>query len=382
MEQFKNLMIGLFVSAAAIVVVFVLMFIHPSLGDEGKTIHVHFADIDKITIGTRVTYAGRPVGEVVGIEEIERERHGPVDNHGHVYLYDLTLRVDSGVNVYNTDKVASKTSGLLGEKNVEITPYAPQKGEKLQLVDGQVILAEETQSVEDILQAINVAAGKFDTALETINATVDDIRKQKLVEKVTQTVEDIDVVVKQVNRSWPNVDRTIQNISDAAMQIKTAAVKAQDLVTDGKNVIDYVASGQGTLGKIIYSEDLYLRVNSIMSKLETTMDDVNHYGILFHSDKGWQRLRARRLNLLQKLESPQEFRNYFNDEIDQISTSLSRVYMVLNEVSTSPCCENLLNNREYTKVFAELMRRVSMLEEEIRMYNTQVVETRVCETEL
>ena len=41
-----------------------------------------------------------------------------------------------------------------------------------------------------------------------------------------------------------------------------------------------------------------------------------------------------------------------------------------------------MDNPEYTKVFSDLMRRVSMLEEEIRLYNTQVVEVEVHKTEL
>jgi phospholipid/cholesterol/gamma-HCH transport system substrate-binding protein len=119
-----------------------------------------------------------------------------------------------------------------------------------------------------------------------------------------------------------------------------------------------------------------------MSKLETVLDDINHYGLMFQSDKGWQRLRARRMNLLQKLCSPQEFRNYFNDEINQISTSLSRVYTVLNEIENDPCTCDVMQDKEFTKVFSDLMRRVSMLEEEVRMYNTQIMETQIHKTEL
>ena len=41
-----------------------------------------------------------------------------------------------------------------------------------------------------------------------------------------------------------------------------------------------------------------------------------------------------------------------------------------------------MQDREFTKVFAELMRRVGMLEEEVRMYNAQAVEMQVHQTEL
>ncbi|MEI8126176.1 MAG: MlaD family protein, partial [Parachlamydiaceae bacterium] len=95
-DQFKNLMIGLFVTAAAAIIIFILMFLHPNIGDNGKTLHVLFTDVDKITIGTRVTYAGKPIGEVIAITEVPDALHKKTDSSGQLYAYDLTLLVDSG----------------------------------------------------------------------------------------------------------------------------------------------------------------------------------------------------------------------------------------------------------------------------------------------
>ena len=39
-DQLKNFMIGLFVTAAVGVVIFILMFLHPRIGDEGRILHV------------------------------------------------------------------------------------------------------------------------------------------------------------------------------------------------------------------------------------------------------------------------------------------------------------------------------------------------------
>lgn len=395
-DQAKNLLIGLFITAAAAIVIFILMFLNPSTGDEGKVIHVRFTDIDKITVGTRVTYAGKPVGEVIGISEVKEGRNAKADANGKIYFYDLTLRVDSGVQVFNTDEISARTSGLLGEKNVEITPLAPRPGiESIELNDKQVIYAEMTGSVEETFKEFKEAADKLELALDAATDIMNRIRDGNLVEKITKSAENVESITtalnkpeewsdiihnvqklaQNVNTSWTNVDKTINTFNDAAENAKS-------LLGKGHEVIVNVSEGQGTLGRILVSDDLYLRTNSIMSKMETIMDDINHYGLLFSSDKGWQRLRARRLNLLQQLCTPQEFRNYFNDEIDQISTSLSRVYMVMNEVEGNPCCCDLMQDREFTKVFAELMRRISMLEEEVRMYNTQVVDMQVHQTEL
>ena len=414
-DQIKNLMIGFFVTAAAAVVIFIFMFLHPRIGDEGKILHVLFTDIDKVTIGTRVTYAGKPVGEVIGITEIENGHEGKTDAQGHLYVYDITLRVDTKVKVYNTDEIALRTSGLLGEKNIDIMPIAPKMGQKLIEIDDKPIYAQETGSVEETFKELKAVADKIQESLMSANKIFERINNNKVIDKITNIVENVDSITSalnlpdtlnnilqnidsitsalnvpnkisdiiqnidtltiRVNDSWVNVDKTILDIDDAALSVT-------DAMTHGKGIFEKVSGGEGTLGKFLAKDDVYLRTSSIMSKLETILDDINHYGLLFQSDKGWQRLRARRLNLLQQLSTPQEFRNYFNDEINQISTSLSRVYQVMNEVENCACSTDLMMDREFTKVFAELMRRVTMLEEEVRMYNTQVVELQVHTTEL
>lgn len=401
-DQFKNFLIGLFVTAAAAIVVFIIMFLNPSVGDEGKIIHVRFADIDKVTLGTRVTYGGKPVGEVIGIHEIEHGRRGKADDYGHVYLYDLTLRVDSGVNVYNSDQVSLRTSGLLGEKNVEITPLTPGEGLILKQIDHEPIYGEESASVEQTLKEFKEIGDKAKKMLDAITQVVNRVSENKLVDKITTTVEHIESIAKaldnpqqwsetlanihnisvRVNQSWDTVDTALHSFDDAAHAITEAGKSAQGFMDEGKKLVTKVYNGEGTVGRLISSDELYLNLNALMGKAETILDDINHYGLLYQTDKGWQRLRARRLNLLQTLRTPQEFRNYFNDEIDQVTTSLSRVYMVLDQVDTDPYCSDLLANREYTKVFAELIRRVKTLEEEIRLYNMQVTEVQTHQTEL
>lgn len=387
-DQIKNFMIGVFVLAATCIVVFILMFLNPKVGDERKLLKARFTNIDKVTLGTRVTYGGKPVGEVVGIREVEFGREGPKDAAGHIYLYELDLRVDSKVNVYNSDEISVRTSGLLGERNIEISPMAPARGVILKQVDEKVIYAVETGSVEDTFRNVKEATDKFDAAMVAITNTLNKIRDEKIVENVSEAVKhfvsitqalddpkDLTEIVKnvhtltvRVNDSWTRVDKAINDIDQAA-------VNTNEYVTR-------LSSAEGSFNKLFFKEDLYLRLNSLLSKGETIFDDINHYGLFFHNDKGWQRLRARRLNILQKLSTPQEFRNYFNDEIDQISTSISRVSMILDKSSCDPYCYDRMQDCEFKKVFAELMRRVTMLEEEVRMYNTQLVETQTYNTEL
>lgn len=394
-DQLKNIMIGVFVLAAVAIIIFALMFLHPSVGDEKKVLRVRFVDIDKISVGTRVTFAGKPVGEVAEIEELKDAVDQRIAKDGFIYVYELTLHVDSLVNVFNTDIITARTSGLLGEKSVVIIPMPPKRDQPLRIVNDDILYAEEVSSVEDTLKSFKELSGKFELALDSINLIFTEIHEEKIVKKVATSLQNITEITGAVNqpeklsqfvtnihslsqralKSWDTVDKALGDVADASHNINV-------MTKDGVDIVAHVKKGEGTVGRLLMTDQLYLKANALLSKGDTVMNDINHYGLLYNMDKGWQRLRARRLNLLYTLSTPQEFRNYFNDEMDQITTSLSRVSSIVESTNCSPPCCELFENREFQKVYAELLRRVEDTEEALKMYNQQLCETNCKETEL
>lgn len=402
-DQAKNILIGIFVITACAIIFLVLLFLHPTVGDEGQTLRVRFADIDKITLGTRVTYGGKPVGEVVAIEPIKDSPENVRKPYeGYVYLYELLLRVDSSVKVYNTDTIASRTSGLLGEKSIEISPQPLLPNEKLEIVNKNILYAYESGSVEETLKEVKRIAEKFNVTLEGIKIAVNDFNQRKVIEKVDKTMQHLASITraldnpKQLAETFTNFNTTSKNFSSMSKNADAFSAKLNDSwpkIELALDKLDYsldhfklvaaeMSGGRGTAGKIFMNDDLYLRLTSILSKGETLFDDINHYGLLFQNDKHWQRLRARRANLIYKLNSPQEFRNYFNDEVDQIITSLARVTMVVEETECSPQFQEFIDDDEFRKVFAELIRRVKSMEDSLKNYNQQLVERETQKMEL
>lgn len=375
-DQAKNMLIGIFVVAAFAIIIFVLMFLHPTVGDEKKLLLVRFANVDKISVGTRVTFAGKPVGEVVAINElsdVDRERKAI---NGFVYVYELTLRVDSSVNVFNTDEIGSRTSGLLGERSVAIIPHPVKPGEPLYSVDNQIIYATESASVEETLRDLKEIGEKVGTALDNLNNALDLLSEKNLWKNIAESAEHIRNIAQAADNPQ-QIKETLDNLH--AFSINMSKTGEHFL-----GVSESFFRGEGSLGRLFRDEEFYLRTNALLSKADTTMNDINHYGLLFHLDKGWQRLRARRLNLLQNLSTPQEFRNYFNDEVDQVQTSLERVAMVMEQLEgQSLCgCYEYFQSGEFKKVYAELIRRLTALEEEVRLYNQAATAPAVLETEL
>ena len=66
-EKTKDLLIGLFILGSIALIISIIMFLKPTVGDGKEILYVRFSNINKIAIGTRVTYAGMPVGEVIAI---------------------------------------------------------------------------------------------------------------------------------------------------------------------------------------------------------------------------------------------------------------------------------------------------------------------------
>ena len=118
-------------------------------------------------------------------------------------------------------------------------------------------------------------------------------------------------------------------------------------------------------------DDIYLRLGSLMSKAETLMNDINHYGILFQYDKCWQRGRTKKANFLKALDTPREFREYFEGEVDSITTSLGRLTELLERAEGER--QKIVENDHFKKQFTSLMRSVQSLSDSVKLYNEGLI---------
>ena len=88
-DQIKNMLVGLLMIAACAFTISLILFLKPSVGDGKKTYTALFSNINGIGLGTRVTFAGKPVGEVIELDEVANARKQPFDKSGKIYFYQL-----------------------------------------------------------------------------------------------------------------------------------------------------------------------------------------------------------------------------------------------------------------------------------------------------
>jgi phospholipid/cholesterol/gamma-HCH transport system substrate-binding protein len=354
-EQTKNMLVGFFILAACALTVSLILFLKPSVGDGEKTYIIRFANINKIGVGTQVMFAGKPVGEVVAVEEISDARKQPTDSIGRVYFYQLTVKVDSSITIYNTDEIALQTSGLLGEKSIAIIPKAPPKGVTPKVITDQPIYAQSIDPIENAFtqlsflaeemkasfkylngwldrngETIAEAIASFKDTVKSVGVAVDDFNRLGVINDIQRGVKNFGDVMGSASRIIDGMDKDGVFVNAGAMMKNIKAASANiEVITDD------IASGKGTIGRLIKHDDMYLRFNAILSKVDTLMNDVNHYGILFHLNKGWQRQRQQRVSLLNSLDTPDKFQTYFEKEVDDVNMAMSRLSMLIERAKTA-----------------------------------------------
>jgi phospholipid/cholesterol/gamma-HCH transport system substrate-binding protein len=395
-NSIKNFFIGLFLLSSIGVLVGLVMFLKPSVGDEKQTIFIRFSNINKIGVGTRVLFAGKAVGEVTAISEIYHARETqPTDLLGRLYFYQLTLHIDSNVHVYSTDEINIQTSGLLGEKSIAIVPKAPPKGTTPELLtDKTPFYADSVDPIENTFNRLSDIGDKlddtvdmvknwflqnetklsqsvnsFDAAMTQINTLTASMNNEALVPALKEATTNLNTSMQKVNDSLGRMieEKVFDHFGTIASNLSVASVSIDKICKD-------LSSGQGTMGRLINYDDMYLRLAAILSKADTMMNDINHYGVLFHLNKGWQRTRMKRLNQMEAVESPVAFKDYFQREIDQINTSMSRISMLVDKAKEEDK-QAIVETNAFRDNFAELLRQVNEMSDNIHLYNEQIAQS-------
>ena len=396
-EQVKNMLIGIFVLAASALIIWIILFLKPTVGDGKQILYVRFSDVDNLPVGTRVLLAGKPVGEVVSIEPIPEARSKPLsDILGHLYYYQLKLKVDSHVKVYDTDEITVQTSGLLGEKSIVIIPKPAPIGVIPQLLTSkQIVYAHSADPLDRAFSQFSDLATTiektFQEAAHWMQTNGEDLGDA--IRTANDTLCEIQMTMHSINSLQipKQLCTTLQNISDTICTIHDAVKQLEENSTftnigiamkNLKNSSAFVeqitkglANGKGTLGRLLKADDLYLHFNAILSKIDILMNDINNYVILFHLSKSWQRQRIQRIDLLNSLDTPANFKSYFESEIDQITLSMERISMLIDKMQQTSDNAQILKDPLFLKDFSTLQRQANSLCETLKLYNQQLMDS-------
>jgi phospholipid/cholesterol/gamma-HCH transport system substrate-binding protein len=380
--QMKNMLIGLFVILAMVLIVGFIFFIRPTSGDGGQTLHIRFVNINGISQGTPVMMAGKNIGQVKDIKQIRNARKLEMNKNGTVYFYLVSLQIDSHFSLYTTDEVSVQTQGLLGEKVIQITPHAIVAGSSHLVTDELIINGDSKDPIDSALEILTKLSDKFDTALDQINhwfiqygdklgTTVQNIGDLSVsLHKTVKTFNEYNILedIKASSQYFAATTCQVYHILDN-MQNRGTFEEFSKTINHIQIITKSISEGKGFIGKLVQDDGLYLDTQAIMSKVNTLLNDINRYGLLFNYNKTWQRTHLKNLKIGSAIKDPAAFSTQMNHDLDSMKRTLDQMQQITSGLHKK--C-NSLDSKPFRKQFAQFMHEIDALQKRVELYNEQL----------
>jgi len=254
----------------AVLVVIAAVLIMETLGGadffhRGYHLSALFNTVQELKAGDSVKMAGVEVGRVEKIA-LENDK------------VRVTMKLASGTVVKTDSQAAIRFTGLMGQNFVSIdfgSPGAPKA------VDGAVLATVEQPDLNTIMAKLNDAATGVqnltksftgDTINNLLGPLTDLIRQNS--DHLGASISNIEAISGQIASGRGTVGKLIY--SDALYNSALVTVtNLQDTVTAARQVVNGVSEGRGTIGKLVTDETLYTSTTASMTNLNQILQKIN-----------------------------------------------------------------------------------------------------------
>ena len=258
--------LGIFV----ILAVFAAWAIIETLGSadifsHGYRVTAQFANAQDLKIGDRVKMAGVEIGRV--------EKISLTDSKVCVLM---KLRDDA--NVRTDSKAAIKFTGLMGQNFVAIDFGSPANPK---VKDGMELASVEQADLSAIMAKLDSAADGIHNVtknfagdeIKNMFGALDNILTEKK-DTIKQTIDNVKNISGQIASGQGTIGKLIytDTLHDAAL---TTVSNVDVTVASARLAIDDARAGKGTIGKLLTDETLYNSATASMTNLNSILLKVN-----------------------------------------------------------------------------------------------------------
>ncbi len=251
--------------------------------EEGRRVDAIFDSIEGLDDKAAVRVAGVRIGRVDGIRLDGRRAR-------------VTLLLESDVALTEGAEAAIANLGLLGDKYVLLEPGpagAPALPEGAVLPGRTPVSFDQAmakvekiaESVEGFLSGQGEGAGGFGELIASIQATSDELRAViaenrtsfggtlQNFERFSGTLaQDLPRLTAQIERVLGQVDAVVAenrvDLRDSVANIREFTDKVQVSVDNLNQITDKIARGEGTIGKLVNSDEAHTELMSALGSVE------------------------------------------------------------------------------------------------------------------
>ncbi len=260
----------------------------------GYRLHAYFKNVYELKEGDPVKMAGMQVGKIESMV-IVNDR------------VKVTLKLNSNVIVKDDSKATIKFTSVLGGQNFVAIDFGTERGVKLE--PDAVIETIEQPDINSLMAKLdNVATG-----IENVTRSFSGDRIDNLLGPLTDFIKqnsgkmgaifgNLQTISENIANGKGTVGKlvtddalynsvlaTVSNFEATAVDIKSAASQASNLlakgesvignvdslITNANSVVQRINSGQGTIGKFATDDKLYTDASEAMTNLKEILMKVN-----------------------------------------------------------------------------------------------------------
>jgi phospholipid/cholesterol/gamma-HCH transport system substrate-binding protein len=258
--------LGLFV----VLVVFAAYLIVETLGGmasfrSGYRVHALFNTVQDLKAGNSVKMAGVEIGRVEKIALANSK-------------VEVTMKLHSDAVVKTDSRAVVKFTGLMGQNFVAIDFGS---ADAIRVVDGAVLTTEEQPDLNAIMAKLDNATTGIENLTKSFTPDTINNLLGPLTDFVKQNsghiggaISNIENITSQIASGGGTVGKLIYTDSLYNSALVTVT-NLQDAVTEVRGVISGITNGQGTIGKLVTDDTLYTATTASMTNLSQVLLKIN-----------------------------------------------------------------------------------------------------------
>jgi phospholipid/cholesterol/gamma-HCH transport system substrate-binding protein len=259
--------LGIFVALAVIAAIVIIEMIGGAdVFQRGYRVNAQFDTVQELKVGDSVKMAGVEIGRVENITLTD----GKVE---------VTMKLHPDAVVKTDSQAVIKFAGLMGQNFVSIS-FGSADAPKA--VDGAVLETVEQPDLSAIMAKLDKAAAGIQRLGESFSGDKIDNLLGPLTDFIKQNsghisgaISNIQNVTDQIASGQGTVGKLIYQEQLYSSALNTVT-NLQDAVTQAKQLVSGISSGQGTLGKLATDDALYNSTEASMTNLNQILFKINH----------------------------------------------------------------------------------------------------------
>jgi len=255
-EHGNELRVGVTLTGAAAALILGVLWLGGfKFGEERYDFSIVFPEVSGLVAGDKVTVAGIPAGEVLGLQLA----------NGQVVV---DVSVDSAIKIPVDSRISVASYGLIGAKNVAVRPGSSG----VYIGGGQTVFGQYDKGLGDVVAEMGEALTEIRGVLKAADQVITDVEGKERVKTtlmnaseatadLTVAVRDLKAMAEQlrafVEEKQETAATAIDSLDVASARFARVTADLEQIASTLDSILGRVERGEGSLGKLIGDEEAH-----------------------------------------------------------------------------------------------------------------------------